>query len=76
MEVVRCRITGTAAKATSQRLHVVAHGFDDVYAGPGLTPPQRQLVTLGALTAMGGCEPSCACAKRSPGRRSTGAPVP
>jgi 4-carboxymuconolactone decarboxylase len=37
--------------------HVVAHGFGDVYARPGLTPPQRQLVTLGALTALGGCEP-------------------
>ena len=37
--------------------HVVAHGFGDVYARPGLTPPQRQLVTLGVLTALGGCEP-------------------
>lgn len=37
--------------------HVVAYGFGDVYARPGLTPPQRQLVTLGMLTALGGCEP-------------------
>ncbi len=37
--------------------HVVAHGFGEVYARPGLTPPQRQLVTLGILTALGGCEP-------------------
>lgn len=37
--------------------HVVAHGFGDVYARPGLAPPQRQLVTLGVLTALGGCEP-------------------
>ena len=37
--------------------HVVAHGFGDVYARPGLDPRQRQLVTLGALTALGGCEP-------------------
>jgi 4-carboxymuconolactone decarboxylase len=37
--------------------HVVAHGFGEVYARPGLTPPQRQLVTLGVLTALGGCEP-------------------
>jgi len=36
--------------------HVVAYGFGDVYARPGLTPPQRQLVTLGMLTALGGCE--------------------
>lgn len=37
--------------------HVVSYGFGDVYARPGLTPPQRQLVTLGMLTALGGCEP-------------------
>jgi 4-carboxymuconolactone decarboxylase len=37
--------------------HVVAYGFGDVYARPALTPPQRQLVTLGILTALGGCEP-------------------
>ncbi|MGN6129313.1 MAG: carboxymuconolactone decarboxylase family protein [Nocardioidaceae bacterium] len=37
--------------------HVVAYGFGDMYARPGLTPPQRQLVTLGMLTALGGCEP-------------------
>ena len=36
--------------------HIVAYGFGDVYARPGLTPPQRQLVTLGMLTALGGCE--------------------
>ncbi|PQP43850.1 4-carboxymuconolactone decarboxylase [Mycolicibacterium austroafricanum] len=37
--------------------HIVAYGFGDVYARPGLTPAQRQLVTLGMLTALGGCEP-------------------
>lgn len=37
--------------------HIVAHAFGDVYAGTDLTPPQRQLVTIGALTALGGCEP-------------------
>jgi 4-carboxymuconolactone decarboxylase len=37
--------------------HVVAYGFGDVYARPGLEPKQRQLVTLGMLTALGGCEP-------------------
>lgn len=37
--------------------HVVAFGFGDVYSRPGLTPQQRQLVTLGMLTALGGCEP-------------------
>ncbi len=37
--------------------HIVAYGFGDVYARPGLTPVQRQVVTLGMLTALGGCEP-------------------
>lgn len=37
--------------------HIVAYGFGEVYSRPGLTPPQRQLVTLGMLTALGGCEP-------------------
>jgi len=37
--------------------HVVAYGFGEVYARPGLTPAQRQLVTIGMLTALGGCEP-------------------
>ena len=37
--------------------HIVAYGFGDIYARPGLTPQQRQLVTLGMLTALGGCEP-------------------
>lgn len=37
--------------------HVVAWGFGDIYARPGLRPRDRQLVTLGMLTALGGCEP-------------------
>jgi 4-carboxymuconolactone decarboxylase len=37
--------------------HVVAYGFGDVYARPGLRPEQRQLVTIGMLAALGGCEP-------------------
>lgn len=36
---------------------IVAWGFGDVYARPGLQPRDRQLVTLGMLTALGGCEP-------------------
>lgn len=36
---------------------IVAWGFGDVYARPGLQPRDRQLVTLGILTALGGCEP-------------------
>jgi 4-carboxymuconolactone decarboxylase len=36
--------------------HVVAYAFGDVSARPGPTHAQRQLVTLGMLTALGGCE--------------------
>lgn len=36
---------------------VVAWGFGEIYARPGLDPRDRQLVTLGMLTALGGCEP-------------------
>jgi 4-carboxymuconolactone decarboxylase len=36
---------------------VIAWAFGDMYTRPGLPPRDRQLVTLGALTALGGCEP-------------------
>jgi 4-carboxymuconolactone decarboxylase len=36
---------------------VVSWAFGDIYARPGLAPRDRQLVTLGMLTALGGCEP-------------------
>jgi 4-carboxymuconolactone decarboxylase len=36
---------------------IVAWGFGDIYARPELLPRDRQLVTLGVLTALGGCEP-------------------
>jgi 4-carboxymuconolactone decarboxylase len=36
---------------------VVAWGFGEIYCRPGLEPRDRQLVTLGMLTALGGCEP-------------------
>lgn len=36
---------------------VVAWAFGEMYARPGLAPRDRQLVTLGVLTALGGCEP-------------------
>ena len=32
-------------------------GFGEIYARPQLAPRDRQLVTLGMLTALGGCEP-------------------
>lgn len=37
--------------------HVAAFAFGDIYDRPGLDPRGRQLVTLGILTALGGCEP-------------------
>lgn len=37
--------------------HIVAFGFGDLYSRPALAPQQRQLVTLGILAALGGCEP-------------------
>lgn len=36
---------------------IVAWGFGDIYARQDLEPRDRQLVTLGMLTALGGCEP-------------------
>jgi 4-carboxymuconolactone decarboxylase len=36
---------------------VVAWAFGEIYARPALQPRDRQLVTLGILTALGGCEP-------------------
>ncbi|MEV0537465.1 carboxymuconolactone decarboxylase family protein [Kitasatospora sp. NPDC050463] len=35
---------------------IVAWGFGEIYQRPGLAPRDRQLVTLGMLTALGGCE--------------------
>lgn len=37
--------------------HVAAFAFGDIYDRPALDARSRQLVTLGALTALGGCEP-------------------
>lgn len=35
---------------------IVAWGYGDIYSRPELEPQQRQLVTLGMLTALGGAE--------------------
>ena len=35
---------------------VVAWAYGDIYDRPSLPPRERQLVTLGMLTALGGCE--------------------
>lgn len=36
---------------------VVAWAFGEIYSRPELAPRDRQLVTLGMLTTLGGCEP-------------------
>ncbi|ANH90679.1 MULTISPECIES: carboxymuconolactone decarboxylase family protein [unclassified Streptomyces] len=36
---------------------IVSWGFGEMYAREELAPRDRQLVTLGMLTALGGCEP-------------------
>jgi 4-carboxymuconolactone decarboxylase len=36
---------------------VIAWAFGEIYVRPGLAPRDRQLVTLGMLTALGSCEP-------------------
>jgi 4-carboxymuconolactone decarboxylase len=36
---------------------VVAWGFGEIYSRPQLVPRDRQLFTIGMLTALGGCEP-------------------
>jgi len=36
---------------------IVAWGFGEIYSRPDLEPRDRQLVTLGMLTALGGAEP-------------------
>ncbi|SEG89131.1 4-carboxymuconolactone decarboxylase [Actinacidiphila yanglinensis] len=36
---------------------VVSWAFGEIYQRPDLAPRDRQLVTLGMLTALGGCEP-------------------
>ncbi|WP_338702685.1 carboxymuconolactone decarboxylase family protein [Streptomyces sp. Q6] len=35
---------------------IVAWGFGEIYSRPALPPRDRQLVTLGILTSLGGCE--------------------
>lgn len=47
---------GLADIAPALAEDVVAHGCGDVYSTTCLAPPQRQLVTIGILTALGGCE--------------------
>ncbi len=51
-------VIGSLADISPELAHqIVAWGFGEIYARPGLAPRDRQLVTLGMLTALGGCEP-------------------
>lgn len=65
-QTVLSRIDGQQGEAVIDSLadispalghHVAAFAFGDIYDRPGLDPRSRQLVTLGVLTALGGCEP-------------------
>jgi 4-carboxymuconolactone decarboxylase len=51
------RIVDSLADTSPELGHqVVAWAFGDMYARPELPARDRQLVTLGVLTALGGCE--------------------
>ncbi|MBO2448926.1 carboxymuconolactone decarboxylase family protein [Actinomadura barringtoniae] len=51
------RVVDSLADVSPELGHqVVAWAFGDMYARPDLSPRDRQLVTLGVLTALGGCE--------------------
>ena len=63
---VLASIDGDAGRAVMDSLadispalahHIAAFGFGDVYARLDLDARSRQLVTIGVLTALGGCEP-------------------
>ncbi|MCH0565575.1 MULTISPECIES: carboxymuconolactone decarboxylase family protein [unclassified Streptomyces] len=64
MEVLRSvdgsagqRVIDSLADVSPELGHqIVAWGFGEMYARPALAPRDRQLVTLGMLTALGGCE--------------------
>ncbi|MFF4801992.1 carboxymuconolactone decarboxylase family protein [Streptomyces sp. NPDC001351] len=64
LEVLK-RVDGEAGQRVVESLadinpelghQVVAWAFGEIYDRPGLAPRDRQLVTLGMLTALGGCE--------------------
>ena len=51
------RVIDSLADVSPELGHqVVAWAFGEIYDRPGLAPRDRQLVTLGMLTALGGCE--------------------
>ena len=51
------RVVDSLADVNPELGHqIVAWAFGEIYDRPGLAPRDRQLVTLGMLTALGGCE--------------------
>jgi 4-carboxymuconolactone decarboxylase len=51
------RVLDSLADISPEMGHqIVAWGFGEIYSRPQLVPRDRQLVTLGMLTALGGCE--------------------
>ena len=50
------RVVGALADVSPGLAEQVMLGFGEIYARPQLNPRDRQLVTLGMLTALGGCE--------------------
>jgi len=53
----RNAVDSLAAISPELGYQVVAWAYGDLYRRPQLLPRDRQLVTLGMLTALGGCEP-------------------
>jgi 4-carboxymuconolactone decarboxylase len=56
-EAGRRVVDGLRDVAPDLARYVIEFGFGDVYSRPGLDLRQRQLVTIAALTTMGGAEP-------------------
>ena len=50
-------VLGALADVSPALSEQVLVSFGDIYARPQLSPRDRQLLTLGMLTALGGCEP-------------------
>ncbi|MFE2099931.1 MULTISPECIES: carboxymuconolactone decarboxylase family protein [unclassified Streptomyces] len=51
------RVVDSLADISPELGHqIVSWAFGEMYDRPGLAPRDRQLVTLGMLTALGGCE--------------------
>ena len=50
------RVVSSLADVSPALSEQVMIGFGEIYGRPQLSPRDRQLVTLGMLTALGGCE--------------------